>query len=243
MKGVDKKLIQAIVFDVDDTLYDQQAPFKNAVLAIAPLVTAEDMPQLYLRFRYYSDENFPKVMAGELTLEQMRAHRIAQSIKDLDYPQLTSAEALSFQSIYEDELAKITMHPAVTKTLDYLHAKKIPVGIITNGPTDHQAKKIKQLNVSHWVTPERTMISEQTGYQKPQVEIFKLAENKFDFAGEEILYVGDSFESDVTGCKKANWRALWFNHRNRKIPAGHHAIFDVEINTFDQLYSTVATLF
>ena len=87
------------------------------------------------------------------------------------------------------------------------------------------------------------MISEPNRLPKTASGNLKLAENKFDFAGEEILYVGDSFESDVTGCKKANWRARWFNHRNRKIPAGNHAIFDVEINTFDQLYSTVATLF
>ena len=236
-------MIQAIIFDVDDTLYDQQAPFRKAVNKIAPLVSDEDMSELYIRFRYYSDENFPKVMAGLMTIDEMRADRIIQSIKDLDYPNLTEDEALHFQKIYEDELACITMHHDKEKTLNYLAQKKVPIGIITNGPTDHQAKKIKQLNVSKWVTPERTMISEQTGYQKPEVEIFKLAENNFDYSGEEILYVGDSFESDVTGSKKANWRALWFNHRNRDLPAGAHPIFDVEINTFDQLYATVENLF
>jgi hypothetical protein len=30
------------------------------------------------------------------------------------------------------------MHPEVTKLLDTLQEKEIPMGIITNGPTDHQ---------------------------------------------------------------------------------------------------------
>lgn len=34
------------------------------------------------------------------------------------------------------------MHPEVTKLLDTLQEKEIPMGIITNGPTDHQFKKL-----------------------------------------------------------------------------------------------------
>ena len=66
------------MFDVDDTMYDQQQPFRNAVKRVVPLVSDADMHPLYIRFRHHSDENFPKVMAGDWTLEYMRAHRIGQ---------------------------------------------------------------------------------------------------------------------------------------------------------------------
>ena len=75
-------MIKSVVFDVDDTMYDQQQPFRNAVKKVVPLVSDIDMGPLYLRFRHHSDENFPKVMAGKWTLEYMRAHRISQSLKD-----------------------------------------------------------------------------------------------------------------------------------------------------------------
>lgn len=236
-------LITNIVFDVDDTLYDQQAPFEAAVLKISPYVLAEDMHPLYIRFRHYSDENFPKVMAGSWTLEEMRSHRIAESLKDLDYPQLTAEECLTFQKIYEDELANITMHHEVKKTLDYLKEQNIPIGIITNGPTDHQFKKIKQLAVENWVNPNHIIISQATGFQKPEPEIFYLAEKNFSLIGENTLYVGDSFDSDVTGSKNSGWHALWFNHRQRKIPAGKSPIFDLEINSFNQLLETIQAIF
>ena len=108
------------MFDVDDTMYDQQQPFRNAVKRVVPLVSDEDMHPLYIRFRHHSDENFPKVMAGEWTLEYMRAHRISQSLKDLDYPHITEEEGLLFQKIYEEELDNICLHEEVKKTLDFL---------------------------------------------------------------------------------------------------------------------------
>lgn len=236
-------LLKAVVFDVDDTLYDQQAPFRNAVKEVSPYVLDEDFHNLYIRFRYYSDENFPKVMQGLLTIEQMRAHRIYQSLVDLDYPALTQEACLNFQKIYEDELDKIVMHEKIEEILDYLKEKEIPLAIITNGPTDHQAKKIKQLHLTQWVKPENIFISEATGYQKPDREIFELVQKSLDLAAEEIIYVGDNYDSDVAGSKKANWRSLWFNHRHRDVPQDKPLLFELEIASFEQLEQTLKMIF
>ena len=57
MKGV-SILIETVVFDIDDTIYDQQEPFRKAVQKLFPLVSEEDMLPLYTRFRVHSDANF-----------------------------------------------------------------------------------------------------------------------------------------------------------------------------------------
>lgn len=236
-------LIRTIVFDVDDTIYDQQQPFRNAVHRVIPLVSDEDMHDLYIRFRFHSDETFCKVVTGEWTLIHMRNYRISESLKDLDYPHITEADALLFQKVYEEELDNITMHEEVRKTLDYLKEKNIPMGIITNGPTDHQYKKVIQLELLNWVPKDNVIISQATGHQKPEVEIFQLAEWQFGMTGAETLYVGDSFENDVVGSKKSGWKSLWFNHRNRAIPAGEQPMQDIELTSFDQLYPTITNIF
>ncbi|WP_122645621.1 HAD family hydrolase [Enterococcus mediterraneensis] len=236
-------MIEAVVFDVDDTIYDQQQPFRNAVNRLFPLVSSEDMHDLYIRFRVHSDENFGKVIAEEWTLEYMRTFRISQSLKDLDYPHITEEEALLFQQVYEEELDNITMHEEIKKTLDFLKNKNIPMGIITNGPTDHQYKKVKQLQLLDWVDKDNVLISQATGFQKPDPEIFHLAEKEFVMNSQNTLYVGDSFENDVVGSKKAGWRSLWFNHRNRAIPAGEQQIQDIELTSFDQIFSTIQMIF
>ncbi|MCD1024192.1 HAD family hydrolase [Enterococcus sp. SMC-9] len=236
-------MINAIVFDVDDTIYDQQQPFRNAVHRIIPLVTDNDMHDLYIRFRFHSDETFCKVAKGEWTLTYMRNLRIMESLKDLDYPQITEATALEFQKIYEEELDNIVMHDAVFETLNFLKAQNIPISIITNGPTDHQYKKVIQLNLLNWVKEDNIIISQATGFQKPDREIFRLAEKEFNLTAENTLYVGDSFENDVVGAKSAGWKSLWFNHRNRQIPAGEQAVQDIELTSFAQLTPTIKAIF
>ena len=67
MKGV-SILIETVVFDIDDTIYDQQEPFRKAVQKLFPLVSEADMLPLYTRFRVHSDNNFNKVITQEWTL-------------------------------------------------------------------------------------------------------------------------------------------------------------------------------
>lgn len=235
--------MKTIVFDVDDTIYDQQQPFKNAIKSVFPYVKDTDMHALYIRFRFHSDETFPKVMANEWTLEYMRFFRINESLKDLNYPTVSQEKGLLFQKMYEDELDNIVMHPEVKKVFDFLKEKNIPMGIITNGPTDHQFKKVKQLQLENWVPTDNIIISQSTGFQKPEREIFDLAAKEFDMDCERTLYVGDSFENDITGAKNGGWKSLWFNHRLREMPADEEAYHIKEVTSFDDLFPTIQSLF
>ncbi|MGK0550847.1 HAD family hydrolase [Enterococcus faecalis] len=234
--------MKAIVFDVDDTLYDQQQPFRNAIEQVFPQVTATDLHQLYIRFRHHSDERFPQVMSGDWSLEFMRYFRINESLKDLGYEEVHQKTALFFQEVYEKELDNIVMHPEIKKLLDRLKACQIPMGIITNGPTDHQSRKVKQLQLENWIPSERIIISQSTGYQKPEKEIFHLASQQFQMNPEETLYVGDSFENDVVGARNGGWHALWFNHRLRALPANETAFYQAEVTCFTHLTSTIEAL-
>ena len=65
-------MITSIVFDVDDTIYDQQAPYRIAMEKCFPDFDMSHMNQAYIRFRHYSDVGFPRVMAGEWTTERSK---------------------------------------------------------------------------------------------------------------------------------------------------------------------------
>lgn len=84
-----------------------------------------------------------------------------------------------FKKFTEEELDNICLHEEVKKTLDFLKEKNVPLGIITNGPTDHQTKKLKQLQLNNWIPSRNMLISQATGFQKPEKEIFQLAEKDF----------------------------------------------------------------
>ena len=228
-------LLNAVIFDVDDTLYDQQQPFRNAVTTIIPEVATTDLHPLYIRFRVHSDNHFGKVISKEWTLEEFRTFRLCQSLIDLGYSPLSNDASRLFQATYETELDNIQLHPAVEETLNTLASLPIKLGIITNGPTDHQQKKIDQLELTRWIHPEYMLISQATGYQKPDIELFQLAEERFDLDPSRTLYVGDNFDNDVFGCKQAGWQALWLNHRRRHAPDIKHCHPDCTLTAFEEL--------
>ncbi|HGA1552701.1 TPA: HAD-IA family hydrolase, partial [Streptococcus suis] len=66
---------------------------------------------------------------------------------------------------------------------------------------------------------EKIIISQATGFQKPQIEIFNLASKNFNFLPNQTLYIGDNFENDIEGSLNAGWKSIWFNHRKRKLPS------------------------
>lgn len=136
-----RPMITAIVFDVDDTIYDQQAPYCQAMEKCFPNFDMSVINQAYIRFRHYSDIGFPRVMAGEWTTEYFRFWRCKETLLEFGYKEISQTEGEHFQAVYEDELENITMLEEMRMTLDFLKSKGVPMGIITNGPTEHQLKK------------------------------------------------------------------------------------------------------
>lgn len=236
-------MITSIVFDVDDTIYDQQAPYRIAMGKCFPDFDMAHINQAYIRFRHYSDVGFPRVMAGEWTTEYFRFWRCKETLLEFGYREIDEATGNHFQEVYEQELENITMLDEMRMTLDFLKEKKVPMGIITNGPTEHQLKKVKKLGLYDYVDPKRVIVSQATGFQKPEKEIFNLAAEQFDMNPSTTLYVGDSYDNDVMGAFNGGWHSMWFNHRGRSLKPGTKPVFDLEIDNFEQLFGAVKVLF
>ena len=99
--------------------------------------------QAYIRFRHYSDTGFPRVMANEWTTEYFRFWRCQKPCWILIIGRLAKRKVSIFKEIYEKELDQISMLDEMRLTLDFLKEKNIPMGVITNGPTEHQLKKLR----------------------------------------------------------------------------------------------------
>lgn len=208
--------MKALIFDLDDTLYNQEQPFKRAVQAHLP-VQDEQMEALYIAFRLYADEVFEAATAGEMTLEASHIYRMKRALADFGH-QVSDELALTIQKDYQENQGKLLLSPEFPAIFDYCHQHKIRLGIITNGPHLHQLRKLQSLEMTKWISDDVTIISGQVGVTKPAKAIFDLMVEKMQLLPEELCYVGDSFENDVVGAKGAGWKAIWLNHRKRKAP-------------------------
>lgn len=203
--------MKVIVFDMDDTLYDQIEPFRLAVEAFFPQHFNDDeMRQLYQRFRFHSDALFSQTEDGTLALKTMRIYRMREAINETDLL-ISDAEADELQAAYARNQGKIQMVPEMATLLDELVQQKVPVALLTNGPESHQLKKVTQLGLSRWFPQEYWFISEATGCAKPDASAFRIVETAFQVTADDCLYIGDSYENDVIGCQNAGWRVVWLD--------------------------------
>lgn len=211
-------LVTTIIFDVDDTLYDQLKPFK---LAFEKNFSFPDVPieKLFKLSRIHSDEVFDKSENGSMSLIEMQIYRIRKALEHFD-KSITDEQGERFQIDYQSNQMKIKLLPEMRDALDVCVNHGFRLGIITNGPAEHQQKKIETLKLDQWISKEDMFISGKLGYAKPDIKIFQFAEKKMGLDKNTTYYVGDSFANDVVGAKNAGWKAVWINRRNHEISQG-----------------------
>lgn len=207
-------MIKAVVFDVDDTLYDLSTPFKETCREVFPEDTGLDLEGAFLASRRYSDSVYASSLSGKISMEEMYIYRFENAFRDYG-KKIDAQTALLFQAVYEQKQQEIKMTEAMKKLLENLSGN-MKLGIVTNGPTQHQWDKVNALGVEKWIPKEHIFISGELGIAKPDVAIFDAALQKLDLQKEEVCYVGDSFDNDIVGAKHAGWKAVWYNHRGRE---------------------------
>ena len=73
---------KAILFDVDDTLYDQTVPFKEAYREYFGADPAVPADVIYPVTRKYSDQVYSRAMAGQITMEDMYIYRVQKAFEE-----------------------------------------------------------------------------------------------------------------------------------------------------------------
>ena len=119
-----------LIFDVDDTIYNQLEPFENAVKKVFNNYNDIDVLELFNGHRKYSDELFNLTEDGTLSLEDMRIYRITKAFSDFR-KNITVKEAKDFQKEYEANQEKITISDGIKEVLNFAKENNIKMGIIT----------------------------------------------------------------------------------------------------------------
>ncbi|ARK30049.1 HAD family hydrolase [Halalkalibacter krulwichiae] len=227
--------MDTIIFDVDDTLYDQAQSFHKTVRKLfQEPFSDEEIDELYRASRKYSEILFDQSEAGEITQFEWQTGRIMAACKDFNIP-IDTEKATIFHETYVTEQKNITLFPEVEELLNVLHKEGKQLGILTNGEEKHQAMKMKQLNLSRWIPAEMTFISGSIGHAKPKREVFDFIEEKMDLDQTKTVYIGDNFEKDIIGAKQAGWQAIWMNHRKKNLPTYTTYKPDKEVHSAKEL--------
>ena len=212
MVSKENKMI-GLVFDVDDTLYEQIVPFENAYKSLFDMDI--DMEKFYLLSRYYSDVKFEASRNGEMTMDEYHIYRIQEAAKDLGVF-LTDEQALNMQKEYKKNQQKLQMSDITINILKLARKNNVKLGIITNGLSEHQWSKIEALGVERWIDKDNIIVSGDYSINKPDVRIFEIMQEKLQLPNDFLYYIGDSIENDIVGANNAGWKSIWINRYKQK---------------------------
>ena len=221
-----------VVFDLDDTLLDHRAAERAALADLHGAHGSLGRHALAHVQDTYHAHNVPlwrDFGAGRITaadLKRLRSERVLHALeaRDLD------PEAFS-----RDYLARYAEHWRwADGALDAYRAvaARYPVGVLTNGFSAQQRAKFARLPEVEALAAF-AVISDEVGVRKPDRRLFDhvlgLARDVLDrpaLAPGDVLYVGDSFHSDVEGGVGAGWRVAWLKGDADRAPEGCTVVAD-----------------
>ena len=204
--------MDAVFFDIDDTLYDQSLPFANAVHKVVGDVPGVTDSDLYLASRRHSAEVFEAFSRHAFPTDATYIRRARETMAEFGI-RLTDEQALELQHAYASRNDHgTTLSPTMGRVLA-LVSSRARAGVISNGREDRQLDKLRSLGIYEWVAPEAVFISDVVGLAKPDPALFRLACSRLDVSPERSVYVGDSLALDVGGSNAAGMTSVWFNRR------------------------------
>lgn len=159
--------MRAVLFDLDDTLFDHQA---SATTGLGTFLRhLGSGPSGALRQRWFEVEraNYDRWLAGEISFVEQRRERLRQFLPSTGAIVPATEDELDglfaiYLSHYE---AAWTAFPDSADALRMLAAKGLVVGVITNGSHIQQTQKIQKSDWPHSSIPYS--ILKQLGMQNP----------------------------------------------------------------------------
>lgn len=232
--------VSALVFDVDDTLYDLAQPYREAYAEVfAPRL---DLPveELFVLSRQKSDEALELLTAGKISEEDHKVLRVQWTLGAFGV-EVSRTDALAFQAAYAQAQTAIQPYPQAVEMLECASHAGLPLGIISNGDERHQLRKLALLGVDRYVDPSNVVVSGAYGQNKPATALFRAMEERLGQSGKGVWYFGDTYETDVVGAKRAGWSCVWLDVRGRAVPELPERP-DVVVRSVDELRDVVRAL-
>ena len=154
-------VIQAVFFDIDDTLVQHTAAIHAATVALhGRLVPHVPFEEFHGRWKAAHARHYPRFLRGESSYLESSRNRVREGID----PAITDAAADEIFTTYlADYESGWTLYDDVVPCLDKL--RHVPLGIISNGRTTEQHRKLSTLGVADRF--KCVCVSEDVGIAKP----------------------------------------------------------------------------
>lgn len=203
--------VAAVLFDLDDTLFDHWASTRTALADLCqqfPALGGVPAGAIEAEHRRLLEELHLRVLAGRMTVDDARVERFRQLLAFAGGTAVAgdaAAAAAAYRSAY---LAHWRPVEGALDLLEALHGR-VSTGVVTNNVAAEQRQKIAACGFGPLL--DVVVISEEAGATKPDPRIFRLALDRLGCEAGETVMIGDAWDTDITGARAAGIRPIWFN--------------------------------
>jgi len=191
---------EAVVFDLDDTLYLERDYVRSGARAAARWVAAQT-------------EADPDEAERELLAQ------ISRSIRRDPFGRWLRRRSLDprvwlprMLDVYRSHRPGIELGIGVQRLLERL-ARKHKLGLLTDGRLEQQRRKVEALRLERW--PFAIVYSDEWGRQgwKPDLRPYQTVLERLGVPAERSVYVGDNPAKDFLGARRAGMLSIRFRRR------------------------------
>lgn len=202
-------MLKLIIFDLDRTLFDWDRTQEFATEKVNQWLKPYCDPVKF--WQYYQLEH--DIIRQRFSVEVYRIARYLRPLQRLGSNDLEFAKQLN-QCFVQHALTSDLFCPAAEYVLDQCKKLDVKMVLLTNGLSQGQYLKIKNLNLDRWF--DAYFVSEEQGISKPAPQAFLNICQKFDIQPQESLMVGDDLELDILPAYDLGMQVYWVSSEQKE---------------------------
>lgn len=185
-------MIRCVIFDLDDTLYNERTYVEGAMLEVAEYFSSKyslNKDKVYAELIHILDEKG----RGRVFDEFMMKHGIDE-------------EVMKAVGVYRASRPSLKLYDDAEDIIKELKRRNILMGIITDGCSQVQHNKVSSLSILDKFD-DIIITDDYDNAAKPSTVPYKMIlENHKDINADECIYIGDNPNKDFVGAKSSGMK-------------------------------------
>lgn len=205
-------MLKVVLFDLDDTLVDQEGASRAALLGWLPELglDLDDPDELVTAWSTIAEAAYERYQRREITFAEQRTIRVREFLG----ADATDDEAEEIFSGYLTRYERAwTAFDDALPALRRVHDAGLVAAVLTNGDSTHQARKLERVGLAEHL--DVVVASDDLPAGKPDPRAYAAACEVLGVAPADVLMVGNDIEKDYQGPLDAGLGAVLLDRHDR----------------------------
>ena len=205
-------MLKVVLFDLDDTLVDQEGASRTALLDWLPELGLglDDAEELVTAWGVIAEDAYARYQRREITFAEQRRVRVREFLG----ADATDDEADELFSGYLTRYERAwTAFDDAVPALRRVHDEGLVAAVLTNGDSVHQANKLERVGLAEHL--DVVVASDDLPAGKPDPRAYAAACEVLGVAPGDVLMVGNDVEKDYQGPLDAGLGAVLLDRHDR----------------------------